>query len=77
MDVAAISWRYRALLLGEAKWTENNVGLEVLNKLLGWTTERVLELPPPNKNNAPQESQEPKLKERRTTHERYFHKLCA
>ncbi|MEJ2708922.1 MAG: ATP-binding protein [Anaerolineales bacterium] len=50
VDVAAISWRHRALLLGEAKWTENNVGIEVLDKLLGWTTERVLELlPPPQK----------------------------
>lgn len=46
VDIAAISWRERALLLGEAKWTENHIGMEVLEKLQGRTTERALALLP-------------------------------
>lgn len=37
VDVAAISWREKRVLVGEAKWTENNIDVSVVRKLMDQT----------------------------------------
>ena len=46
VDVAAISWREKRLLVGEAKWTETNVDQAVVRKLLEKTIPMVRALLP-------------------------------
>jgi len=46
VDVAAISRREKCILVGEAKWTENNVDLSVVKKLLTNTIPIVLSMLP-------------------------------
>ena len=42
VDVAAISWRDKALLLGEAKWGTDNVGRDVVRELIKVKAPKVL-----------------------------------
>ena len=46
VDVAAISWREKCILVGEAKWTENNIDISVVRKLLKETIPVVLSMLP-------------------------------
>jgi hypothetical protein len=46
VDVAAISWRDKALLLGEAKWGTDAVGRNVIRELVQEKTPKVLPLLP-------------------------------
>jgi AAA+ ATPase superfamily predicted ATPase len=43
VDVAAVNWRERAILLGECKWGASRVGRGVIRELAGTKTPRVLE----------------------------------
>jgi len=46
VDVAAINWREKALLLGEAKWSVDAVGREVVQELIEEKTPKVLKALP-------------------------------
>lgn len=43
IDVVAISWREKAILLGECKWEEDTVGRDTIRKLIEVQTPKVLE----------------------------------
>lgn len=46
VDVAAISWREKALLLGEAKWQVGSVGRQTIRELIEDKTPKVLKILP-------------------------------
>jgi hypothetical protein len=46
VDVVAIQWMDKAILLGEAKWSRDPVGRDVIAKLIAQKTPRVLQALP-------------------------------
>lgn len=42
VDVAAVNWKSRSLIIGEVKWTDNNVGADQAEKLLQVTIPKAL-----------------------------------